>query len=133
MSNSFTMKRIVKDFHIYFLGILGHIIKCIFYGEIWKKEIKKTDIILSRFLTCTENYSQIDFIQMEKMWFCHLRTDDIGYICVRIWPNLEESMATHSSILVWRIRWTEQPGRLQSVGLHRVRHDQSDLPHMHKT
>ena len=32
-------------------------------------------------------------------------------------------MATHSSILAWRIPWTEKPGRLQSMGLQRVRHD----------
>jgi len=32
-------------------------------------------------------------------------------------------MATHSSILAWRIPWTEEPGRLQSMGLQRVRHD----------
>ena len=31
---------------------------------------------------------------------------------------LEEEMATHSSSLVWRIPWTEEPGRLQSMGLH---------------
>ena len=36
---------------------------------------------------------------------------------------LKWGMTTHSSILVWRIPWTEEPGRLQSVGLHRVRHD----------
>ena len=36
---------------------------------------------------------------------------------------LEEEMATHSSILAWRIPWTEEPGRLSSIGLHRVRHD----------
>ena len=36
---------------------------------------------------------------------------------------LEEEMATHSSILAWRIPWTEEPGGLQSVGLQRVRHD----------
>ena len=36
-------------------------------------------------------------------------------------------MATHSSILAWRIPWTEKPGRLQSMGWHRVRHDWSDL------
>ena len=36
---------------------------------------------------------------------------------------LEEGMATHSSILAWRIPWTEEPGRLQSMGLQRVRHD----------
>ena len=36
---------------------------------------------------------------------------------------LEEEMATHSSILAWRITWTEEPGRLQSMGLQRVGHD----------
>ena len=36
---------------------------------------------------------------------------------------LEEGMATHSSILAWRIPWTEKPGRLQSIGPERVGHD----------
>ena len=36
---------------------------------------------------------------------------------------LEKETATCSSILVWRIPWTEEPGRLQSVGLQRVGHD----------
>ena len=36
---------------------------------------------------------------------------------------LERIMATHSSILAWRIPWTEEPGGLQSTGLQRVRHD----------
>jgi len=36
---------------------------------------------------------------------------------------LEKGMATHSSILAWRIPWTEEPGRLQSMGSQRVRHD----------
>ena len=36
---------------------------------------------------------------------------------------LEEGMATHSSILAWRIPWTEEAGGLQSVGSQRVRHD----------
>ena len=36
---------------------------------------------------------------------------------------LEEGMATHSSILAWRIPWTEEPGGLQSTGLQRVRQD----------
>ena len=45
--------------------------------------------------------------------------------------SLEEGTATHSSILAWRLSWTEGPGRLQSIGLQRVRHDWSDLTHMH--
>ena len=36
---------------------------------------------------------------------------------------LEKEMATHSSTLAWKIPWTEEPGRLQSMGLQRVRHD----------
>ena len=36
---------------------------------------------------------------------------------------LEKDMATHSSILAWRMLWTEEPGRLQSMESHRVRHD----------
>ena len=36
---------------------------------------------------------------------------------------LEEGMATYSSILAQRILWTEEPGRLQPIGLQRVRHD----------
>ena len=36
---------------------------------------------------------------------------------------LEKGMVTHSSILAWRIPWTEEPGGLQSVGLQRIGHD----------
>ena len=38
-----------------------------------------------------------------------------------------KAMATHSSTLAWKIPWLEEPGRLQSVGLHGVGHDWSDL------
>ena len=36
---------------------------------------------------------------------------------------LEKGLATHSSILAWKIPWTEEPGRLQSMGSQRVEHD----------
>ena len=36
---------------------------------------------------------------------------------------LEKGMTTHSSILAWRILWTEEPGELESIGSHRVRYD----------
>ena len=36
---------------------------------------------------------------------------------------LEKEMATHSSVLAWKIPWMEEPGGLQSTGLLRVRHD----------
>ena len=45
--------------------------------------------------------------------------------------SLEKEMATYSSILAWEIPWTEKPGRLQSLGSHRVEHDWSNLAHTH--
>ena len=53
------------------------------------------------------------------------------YVCVCVtqvqslgWQDLlEREMATHSSILAWKIPWMEEPGRLQPMGSQRVRHD----------
>ena len=50
---------------------------------------------------------------MQETWVQSLGREDL----------LEKRMATHSSILAWRIHWTEEPGGLQSVGLQRVGHD----------
>ena len=49
---------------------------------------------------------------MQKAWVQSLSWED----------PLEKGMATHFSILAWRIPWTEEPGGLQSMGLQRVRH-----------
>ena len=51
---------------------------------------------------------------------------DLGSI-----DSLEEGVATHSSILAWRNPWTEEPGRLQSTGSQRVRHDWRSLACKH--
>ena len=46
---------------------------------------------------------------------------------------LEKQMATHSSILTWRIPWTEEPGELQPMGLQRVEHNLRTNTHkLHK-
>ena len=50
---------------------------------------------------------------MQETWVQSLGQDD----------SLEKGMATHSSILAWRIPWTEAPAGLQSMGSHRVRQD----------
>ena len=47
---------------------------------------------------------------VQKTWVQSLGCED----------SLEKGMATHSSILVWRIPWTEEPGGLKSMGLKRV-------------
>ena len=50
---------------------------------------------------------------MEKTWVQSLGRED----------PLETGMATHFSVLAWRIPWTEEPGILQSMGSHRVGHN----------
>ena len=45
---------------------------------------------------------------------------------------LEKEVATHSSILAWKIPWIEEPGRLQSMGLQRVGHDFTFTFHFHQ-
>ena len=47
-------------------------------------------------------------------------------------PNLEEGVVTHSSILAWRIQWTDELCRLQSIGLQRVGHNWSELACTHE-
>ena len=48
---------------------------------------------------------------------------DPAYVCVCLGLILEKEMATHSSILSWRIPWIEEPGGLQSMGSQRVGHN----------
>jgi len=50
---------------------------------------------------------------MQETWVPSLGQEDL----------LEKEMATHSSTVAWKIPWTEEPGRLQSMGLQRVGHD----------
>ena len=50
---------------------------------------------------------------MQETWVRSLNWED----------PLEKEMATQSSILAWRIPWTEEPGRLRSMGLQRAGHD----------
>ena len=50
---------------------------------------------------------------IQKTWVPSLDQED----------TVEKEMATHSSILAWRIPWTEEPDGLQSMGLQRVKHD----------
>ena len=48
-----------------------------------------------------------------------------------MYVHMEKKMAAHSSVLAWRIPRTEEPGKLQSIGLHIVKHDRRDLARTH--
>ena len=65
-----------------------------------------------------KNYS-FDYMDFVGKCLCFL-------ICC-LGLSMENEMATHSSVLAWRIPWTEKPGGLQSMGSHRVGHDWSNL------
>ena len=60
-----------------------------------------------------KNKNLLPMKEIQEKWVQYLGQKD----------SLEEEMATHSSILAWRISWTEESGRLQSTGLQRVIHD----------
>ena len=93
-----------------------------------------TLVILCVLVTC--EFSKPSFPQVEKEMATHSRTEEPGgllstgshrvrhdcssFACMHA---LEKEMATHSSVLAWRIPGTEEPGGLPSMGLHRVGHD----------
>ena len=53
----------------------------------------------------------------------HLSTRTDKYTCPPLFLPMEKAMAPHCSTLAWKIPWTEEPGRLQSMGSLRVGHD----------
>ena len=66
-------------------------------------------------------------------FYCRKLRQHGGEKFIQVWDLekmaciLEKEMATHSSILAWRISWTEEPSGLQPIGPQRARHDWSDL------
>ena len=69
--------------------------------------------VLMRFRTSLVAQMVKHLPTMRETWIQSLGRKDL----------LEQEMATHSSILAWKIPWMEEPGRLQSMGLQRVGHD----------
>ena len=79
---------------------------------IWNKSIVPKASLVAQRLKCLPS--------MWETWVQSLGRED----------PLEKETATHSSILAWRIPWTEEPGRLQPMGSQRVRHDWATLPYL---
>ena len=89
-----------------------------------------THIMLAAFLiwvnSCQElvAFSHLCLGREDMRWLKVQEGNILTYLCP---PGIGRDSVTHSSILAWGIPWTEKPGRLQSTGSHRVRHDWSDL------
>ena len=67
----------------------------------------------------------LPWVDSPSLSWCHLWCPFLQGVEAE--PTTFSTMAPHSSTLVWRIPWMEEPGGLLSMGLHRVRHDWSDL------
>ena len=67
--------------------------------------------------------TQLNLAQQKQLLFIkNLWQIILLLILIKAKPRVEKAMATHSSTLAWRIPWTEEPGRLQSMGSLRVGH-----------
>ena len=103
----------LEYFEDYRLGILWNVSKSGYIWYVRRVECVFNGIVVSELLTRSPSVAQM-VKNLPVMWETWVRS--LG------WEDpLEEGMATHSSILAWRIPWTEEPGGLQSVGLQRVR------------
>ena len=80
------------------------IIDPVFNTDSWKSSFRMEVLMVAQTLK--------NLPAMQESWVQSLGWED----------PLEKGMATHSSILVWRIPWTEEPGGLQSIGSQRVGH-----------
>ena len=76
------------------------------------KEIPTKHILLLHWASLVAQIVK-NLLAMQEIWVGSLSQEE----------PLEKEMATHSSFLAWRIPWTEEPGKLQSTGSHRVGHD----------
>ena len=71
-----------------------------------------------------KNYSSIVYLSLVAQMVKNLPAMRETWVPSLGWEDpLEKGMATHSSILAWRIPWTEEPGGVQSIGSQRVGHD----------
>ena len=69
----------------------------------------------------TEEHQRASLVAQRLKRLPTMRETQVGSLSRE--DPLEKEMTTHSSILAWRIPWTEEPGRLQSTGWQRVRHN----------
>ena len=81
---------------------------------------------------CFENPPDIKLPILNTFWLSLSSSETLPPF-VRWHSSLEEEMATHSSILAWRIPWTEEPGRPASMGSQRVGHDWSNYAFTHSS
>ena len=105
----------------------------------WRRAWQPTPVFLPRESPWTEEPGGLQSVGLQRVghdWATKHNNTTSPQQEMWVWSldqegHLEENMATHSSILTWVMPWTEEPGRLQSIGSQRVRHNWSDLAWKH--
>ena len=126
-----------QGIYLCIMWIILHTLICIFQWTMWsfstsfnvtlRLQIQVRDIFYFNILLLIIEWDGTNGNELT----CHAGHIRDVVLIPRLGDPLEEGKATHSSILAWRIPWTEEPGGLQSIGLHRVRYNWSNLVHMH--
>ena len=89
-----------------------------------EKGVATHSSILAWRIPCTKEPESYDWTSLVAQMVKNLPAMGETWVRSLDWEDpLEEGMATRSSILAWRIPWTEEPGRLQSLGSQRVGHN----------
>ena len=103
-------------------------------SSVWRKYLVSLNAFIELLAICiVRNCIPLLFLFALELpcwqrWWKHMPTVQETQVWSLGWEDpLEKEMATHSSILAWKIPWTEEPGRLQSMGLQRVGHDWATL------
>ena len=86
------------------------------YGVYWYKDFSSQEGLLLSKAFRQKRQEKEEGKRKAKSWECYTNWGAPGMV-------LEKAMAHHSSTLAWKIPWTEEPGRLQSMGSLRVGHD----------
>ena len=102
---------------------------CIIHGILQARILEWVAFPFSRRSSQPRDRIQVSYIA--GRFFTSWATREAQLIRYTRLNNKEKEMANHSSILAWRILWTEEPSGLLSIGSQRVRHDWSDLACMH--
>ena len=120
--------------------ILDCFLLCPSLHKLWRRACQPTQIFLPGESSWTEQPGRLQSMGLQRVrhdwatkrstatyieglpWWLGRKRSHLPMLETRVWSlgqedPLEKEMATHSSILAWEILWTEQPGRLQSMGL----------------